>query len=69
MLVDEAMHRNPSRNGMLLICIARFRPKYSANIPDKTDPTGFVITPKLAATIKYLSKEGEKWFYRYTSVL
>lgn len=46
--VDEAMHTKPSKKGILLIWIALFRPKYSARIPDKTDPIGFVITPKLA---------------------
>lgn len=48
MFSDMAIQRKPSMKGILLICIALFLPRYSANIPDRTDPTGLVITPRLA---------------------
>lgn len=35
-------------NGRLLIWIDLLLPKYSAMIPDRMEPTGLVITPKLA---------------------
>lgn len=47
-LSEVAMQRKPTRKGMLLTWIALFLPKYSANTPDSTEPTGFVMTPRLA---------------------
>lgn len=48
MLRPKAIKIHPMINGRLLICIERFLPNTSANIPERMLPNGFVTAPKLA---------------------
>jgi hypothetical protein len=43
------MHSQPKMKGTLLIWMDLFLPKYSATTPDRIEPIGFVMAPRLAA--------------------
>lgn len=49
MSLANPIHIHPAKNGKLLNCMDLLLPKYSAKNPDKIDPIGFEIAPKLAA--------------------
>lgn len=48
----QAMQSHPVMKGILLICIDFVLPNHSAKTPERMEPRGFVIAPRLAEIMK-----------------
>lgn len=56
MFLEAPMKIQPIMNGIVLNWMDRFLPRYSARIPERIEPNGLVIAPKLAVRKDNLKK-------------